>query len=47
MSGIINEALSAIEAQQPKELSTVWMAGEQLKDMIRQDEAAAKIVLTE
>lgn len=45
MSVVIDEALNAITAQQPKERSTVWMAGEQLKDMIRQDEAAAKIVL--
>lgn len=47
MSLIIAEAIAAIEAQQPKERSTVWMAGEQLKDMCRHDEAAAQIILTD
>ena len=47
MSVVIDEALAAITAQQPKERSTVWMAGEQLKDMIRHDEAAAEIVLAD
>lgn len=41
------EAISAIEAQQPKNRSAVWMVGEQLKDMIRDSEAAAEILLTD
>lgn len=41
------EAIAAIEAQQPKEHSAVWAAGEQLKDMIRDSEAAAEILLTD
>lgn len=47
MSFVITEALAAIEAQQPKERSTVWMVGEQLKDMCRHDEGAADIILTD
>ena len=47
MSFIIDEALAAIAAQQPQERSTVWMVGEQLKDMCRQDETAAEIVLAD
>lgn len=41
------EAIAAIEAQQPKEHSAVWAAGEQLKDMIRGNESAAEILLTD
>lgn len=41
------EAIAAIEAQQPKERSAVWMVGEQLKDMIRDSESAAEILLTD
>lgn len=47
MSVVITEALAAIEAQQPKERSTVWMVGEQLKDMCRHDEGAADTILTD
>ena len=42
---VINDAIAAIEAQQPKERSSVWMVGEQLKDIIRGDEDAARLVL--
>lgn len=47
MNFVIDEALSAITAQQPKERSPVWMVGEQLKDMIRHDADAAEIVLAD
>lgn len=43
----IQDAIAAIEGQQPKERSAVWMVGEQLKDMIRGDEAAAELLLTD
>jgi hypothetical protein len=43
----IQEAIFAIEAQQPKNRSAVWMVGEQLKDMIRGNESAAEILLTD
>ena len=43
----IQDAIAAIEGQQPKERSAVWMVGEQLKDMIRGDEAAAALLLTD
>ena len=41
------EAIAAIEAQQPKNRSAVWMVGEQLKDIVRESEAAAEILLTD
>lgn len=44
---VIQDAIAAIEGQQPKERSAVWMVGEQLKDMIRGDEAAAALLLTD
>ena len=44
---IITDAIAAIEAQQPKERSSVWMVGEQLKDIVRGDEDTARIVLTD
>lgn len=47
MSVVINEAISAIEEQQPKERTAVWMVGEQLKDMCRGDERAAEIILAD
>ena len=47
MSLTISKALAAIEAQQPKERSTVWMVGEQLKDLCREDEQAAEILLAD
>lgn len=43
----IQDAIAAIEGQQPKERSAVWMVGEQLKDMIRGNEAAAALLLTD
>ena len=44
---VIQDAIAAIEGQQPEEHSAVWMVGEQLKDMIRGDEAAAALLLTD
>lgn len=41
------EVIFAIEAQQPKERSAVWMVGEQLKDICRSDPSAAEILLTD
>ena len=38
---VIQDAIAAIEGQQPKERSAVWMVGEQLKDMVRGNELAA------
>ena len=42
---VIQDAITAVEGQQPEEHSAVWMVGEQLKDMIRGDEAAAALLL--
>lgn len=39
------EAMAAIEAQQPKERGPVWMVGEQLKDMLRAEPALADLLL--
>ena len=44
---VIQDAIAAIEGQQPKERSAVWMVGEQLKDMVRGNESAAEILLTD
>ena len=44
---VIQDAIAAIEGQQPKERSAVWMVGEQLKDMVRGNEAAAALLLTD
>lgn len=41
---ILEKALSAIEAQQPKERTAVWMVGEQLKDVLRAEPHLAEIV---
>ena len=41
---ILEKALLAITAQQPKERTAVWMVGEQLKDMIRAEPHLAEIV---
>lgn len=41
----ISSAIEAITAQQPKEENAVWMVGEQLKDMLRQEPHMAEIVL--
>ena len=45
MSEILNAAIEKITAQQPKERTAVWMAGEQLKDMLRAEPHFAEIVL--
>lgn len=47
MSILVEEAIAAISAQQPAVRSAVWMVGEQLKDMCREDEHTAQIVLTD
>ena len=44
---VLAEVTAAIEAQQPKERSAVWMVGEQLKDICRADPAAAEILLAD
>lgn len=44
---VIQDAIAAIEGQQPQERTAVWMVGEQLKNMIRGDEAAAALLLTD
>lgn len=41
---ILEKAMLAIEAQQPKERTAVWMVGEQLKDMLRAEPHLAEIV---
>lgn len=40
-------AIAAIEAQQPKERSAVWMVGEQLKDMVRAEPGIAELILAD
>lgn len=40
----LNEAIVAIEKQQPKERTPVWMVGEQLKDMLRNEPELAELV---
>ena len=45
MNEKLEQALAAIEAQQPKERTAVWMVGEQLKDMLRDEPQLAEIVL--
>lgn len=37
-------AIAAIEAQQPKTKSAVWMVGEQLKDMVRAEPGIAALL---
>ena len=41
----LSAAIEAVTAQQPKEENAVWMVGEQLKDMLRQEPHMAEIVL--
>ena len=41
----LDEAIMKISAQQPKERTAVWMVGEQLKDILRQEPHLAEIVL--
>ncbi len=45
MSVMLDKAIAAIEAQQPKERTAVWMVGEQLKDIIVDSPELAEIVL--
>ena len=40
----LEKALLAIEAQQPKQRTAVWMVGEQLNDMLRAEPELAEIV---
>ena len=40
-------AIAAIEAQQPKERSAVWMVGEQLKDMVRAEPGIAELLIAD
>lgn len=40
----LEEAIQKIEAQQPKEHTTVWGVGEQLKDMLRAEPHLAELV---
>lgn len=47
MTGKQNEAIAAIEAQQPKERSAIWMVGEQLKDMVRAEPAIAELLIAD
>ena len=41
---MLEKALLAITAQQPKERTAVWMVGEQLKDMLQAEPHLAEIV---
>ena len=41
---ILEDAIRKIEAQQPKEHTTVWCCGEQLKDILRDNPSLAEIV---
>ncbi len=41
----LNDAILAIEAQQPKERTAVWMVGEQLKDILRGEPHLAELVV--
>lgn len=40
----LKKAVEAIEQQQPKERTPVWMVGEQLKDMLRNEPHLAELV---
>ena len=42
--GILEDAIQKIEAQQPKEHTTVWGVGEQLKEMLRAEPHLAELV---
>jgi len=41
---ILEDTIRKIEAQQPKEHSTVWCCGEQLKDILRDNPSLAELV---
>ena len=46
MSDYLTESVIAkIEAQQPKERTAVWMVGEQLKDILRENPQFSEVVL--
>lgn len=45
MNDTLEKTVAAIEAQQPKERTAVWMVGEQLKDMLQAEPELAGIVL--
>ena len=45
MNETLHQAIAAITAQQGEEHSTVWMAGEQLKDILRDQPECAELVL--
>jgi len=42
--GILEDTIQKIEAQQPKEHTTVWCCGEQLKDILRAEPHLAELV---
>ena len=42
---MLNKAIEAITAQQPKQRNDVWMVGEQLKDLLRAEPQWAEMVL--
>lgn len=42
---LLQEAISAISAQQGKERTPVWMAGEQLKDILRAEPQHAELIV--
>lgn len=44
-NAFLEAAIAAIEAQQPKERTDVWMAGEQLKDMLRDEPRYAELIV--
>lgn len=41
---MLTTAIAKIESQQPKERTAVWMVGEQLKDMLRENPGWAEII---
>lgn len=45
MSEILDKAIVAITKQQPKERTAVWVVGEQLKDILRDNPGFAELVL--
>lgn len=47
MNETLEKAIAAIEAQQPEERSAVWMVGEQLKDILREEPKYAALILTD
>ena len=42
---MLNKAIEAITAQQPKQRTDVWMVGEQLKDLLRAEPQWADMIL--